>query len=178
MSRVGQKPIQLPSGVEATIAGQLLKIKGKGGELSMEFSPLIQAKKEGNVLTFVPLNAKDKQARMDWGTTTSKARSLVKGVSEGYTVKMQLQGVGYRAELRGKQLAMKVGHSHEDVFDVPAGISVKVDKQTDITITGADKHAVGQFAAELHLTKPPEPYKAKGVHYEGQFVERKEGKKK
>lgn len=177
MSRIGQKPIELPSGVEATITGQLLKIKGKGGELSMEFSPLILAKKEGNVLTFAPVN-KDKQSRMDWGTTTSRARSLVKGVSEGYTIKMQLQGVGYRAEVKGKNLVMKVGHSHEDIFEVPAGISVKVDKQTDITITGASKHAVGQFAAELHLTKPPEPYKAKGVHYEGQFVERKEGKKK
>ncbi len=177
MSRVGQKPITLPAGVEAVVNERTLKIKGKGGELSMIVSPLIQVKKEGNVLTFTPVN-KTKQARMDWGTTRSKANSIVKGVTEGFKQKMQLQGVGYRAEMKGKTLSMKVGHSHEDNFTPPTGVNVKVDKQTDIEISGADKQAVGQFAAQLHLTKPPEPYKAKGVHYEGQEVERKEGKKK
>ncbi|TAH32639.1 MAG: 50S ribosomal protein L6 [Alphaproteobacteria bacterium] len=177
MSRVGQKPITLPAGVEAVVNERTLKIKGKGGELSMNFSPLITVKKEGNVLTFTPVN-KTKQARMDWGTTRSRANSMVKGVTEGFKQKMQLQGVGYRAEMKGKTLSMKVGHSHEDISTPPTGVNVKVDKQTDIEISGADKQAVGQYAALLHLTKPPEPYKAKGVHYEGQEVERKEGKKK
>ncbi len=177
MSRVGQKPIPLPQGVEAVVNERTLKIKGKLGELSMTVSSLVQIKKEGNVLSFVPVN-KTKQARMDWGTARSRANSMVVGVTEGFKQKMQLQGVGYRAEMRGKSLSMKVGHSHEDNFNPPTGINVKVDKQVDIEITGVDKQAVGQFAAELHLTKPPEPYKAKGVHYEGQEVERKEGKKK
>ena len=177
MSRVGLKPVPLPSGVEAVVNGQVLKIKGKLGELSMTFSRNVVVKKQGDTLVFEAIS-KSKQARMDWGTTRSRASSMVKGVTEGFKQKMQLQGVGYRAEMKGKTLSMKVGHSHDDNFDLPQGVNVKVDKQVDIEISGVSKQAVGQFAAELHLTKPPEPYKAKGVHYEGQEVERKEGKKK
>jgi large subunit ribosomal protein L6 len=155
----------------------LVKAKGKLGELSVKIPPLVAIKREGNVITFSPVD-KSKQARMNWGTARALVGNAVKGVSEGYKRKLQLQGVGYRAELKGKTLSAKLGHSHDDNFDLPNGISAKVDKQVDIEITGVDKRAVGQFEAEIYLTKPPEPYKAKGVHKEDGFVERKEGKKK
>lgn len=177
MSRVGQKPIELPSGVDFTIQGSVLKAKGKLGELSMTMPPLVNVKKDGNTVSFEPAN-ESKQARMNWGTTRALANNMVKGVSEGYKRKAQLQGVGYRAELKGKTLSAKLGFSHDSNFDVPNGISVKVDKQVDLEYSGIDKQLVGQFEANVYQTKRPEPYKAKGVHKEGGFVERKEGKKK
>lgn len=177
MSRIAKHPIKLPAGVEAKLTGKKLAIKGKKGELTLDVSNDIKAEiKDGAVV--LSKMSESRQARNMWGTTSSLVRGMIKGVSEGYAKKLVIEGVGFRAALQGKDLVLQIGFSHEVKYKVPQGIELKVPKQTEIEISGIDKQKVGQVAAELYLMKRPEPYKGKGINYEGRRILRKEGKKK
>jgi large subunit ribosomal protein L6 len=177
MSRIAKHPIKLPAGVEAKLAGKKLSIKGKKGELTLDVSNDIKAEvKDGSVM--LSKATETRHATNMWGTTASLVRGMIKGVSEGYMKRLLIEGVGFRAALQGKDLVLQIGYSHEVRFKVPQGIEVKVPKQTEIEIYGIDKQKVGQVAAELYLMKRPEPYKGKGINYEGRRILRKEGKKK
>ena len=177
MSRIAKHPIKLPAGIEAKLAGKKLSIKGKKGELTLDVSNDVKAEvKDGAVVLAKATNSRHAAAM--WGTTASLVRGMIKGVSEGYMKRLLIEGVGFRAALQGKDLVLQIGFSHEVKYKVPAGIEVKVPKQTEIEIYGIDKQKVGQVAAELFLMKRPEPYKGKGINYEGRRIRRKEGKKK
>jgi large subunit ribosomal protein L6 len=177
MSRIAKHPIKLPSGVEAKLAGRKLSIKGKKGELSLTIANDISAEvKDGAVV--LKKATESRQAASMWGTTASLVRGMIKGVTDGYMKRLIIEGVGFRAALQGKDLVLQIGFSHEVRYKVPQGIEVKVPKQTEIEISGIDKQKVGQVAAELYLMKRPEPYKGKGINYEGRRIRRKEGKKK
>lgn len=177
MSRIAKHPIKLPAGIEAKLAGKKLSIKGKKGELTLDVSNDVKAEvKDGAVVLAKATNSRHAAAM--WGTTASLVRGMIKGVSEGYMKRLVIEGVGFRAALQGKDLVLQIGFSHEVKYKVPAGIEVKVPKQTEIEIYGIDKQKVGQVAAELFLMKRPEPYKGKGINYEGRRIRRKEGKKK
>ncbi len=186
MSRIGQKPITVPEGVEVTLDGQTVKAKGKLGELVQEVHSEVSVKMEDvandegkteKVLTFGP-KSNSRFAQQIWPTMRTLVDNIVIGVSEGYTKKLQIQGVGYRANLQGTTLVMTLGFSHEVRFDVPSDVTAKVENQTQIEISGIDKQLVGQVAAKIRGFKPPEPYKGKGIRYEDEYVIRKEGKKK
>lgn len=177
MSRIAKHPIPLPAGVEAKLSGKKLAIKGKKGELSLDISNDIGAEIKDGTIVLRKLS-ESRQARNMWGTTSSLVRGMIKGVSEGYQKRLLIEGVGFRAALQGKVLVLQIGFSHEVKYPVPAGIEVKVPKPTEIEISGIDKQKVGQVAAELYLMKRPEPYKGKGINYEGRRILRKEGKKK
>lgn len=177
MSRIAKHPIKLPSGVEAKLQGKKLSIKGKKGELTLTVSNDIGAEVKDGAVSLRKLTESRHAATM-WGTTASLVRGMIKGVTEGYMKRLVIEGVGFRAALQGKDLVLQIGFSHEVKFKVPTGIEVKVPKQTEIEIHGIDKQKVGQVAAELFLMKRPEPYKGKGINYEGRRIRRKEGKKK
>lgn len=177
MSRIAKHPIPLPAGVEAKLTGKKLAIKGKKGELSLDISNDIGAEIKDGAIVLRKLS-ESRQARNMWGTTSSLVRGMIKGVSEGYMKRLLIEGVGFRAALQGKVLVLQIGFSHEVKYPVPTGIEVKVPKPTEIEISGIDKQKVGQVAAELYLMKRPEPYKGKGINYEGRRILRKEGKKK
>ncbi|GAC1341444.1 MAG: 50S ribosomal protein L6 [Acetobacteraceae bacterium] len=177
MSRVGKYPVPLPAGVSVAIADGILSAKGKLGSLSMKLTDHVEATVEGNQVSVKPRNA-ETQARMMWGTTRSLVASLVQGVSEGFTKTMEITGTGFRAAVQGKNLVINLGFSHDVIYPVPAGITITTPRPTAITITGMDKRQVGQVAAEIRGYRPPEPYKGKGVKYEGEQIRRKEGKKK
>ena len=177
MSRIAKHPIKLLAGVEAKLAGKKLTIKGKKGELHLDIDGEINAEvKDGAVV--LKKATESRHARNMWGTTSSLVRGMMKGVSDGYSKRLIIEGVGFRAALQGKDLVLQLGFSHEVRYKVPTGIEVKVPKQTEIEIYGTDKQKVGQVAAELFLMKRPEPYKGKGINYEGRRILRKEGKKK
>lgn len=177
MSRIAKHPIKLPEGVEAKLASGKLTIKGKKGELVLAISNDVSAEiKDGAVV--LQKASESKQAARMWGTTASLVRGMIKGVTEGYVKKLVIEGVGFRAALQGKDLVLQIGFSHEVRYKTPAGIEIKVPKQTEIEISGIDKQKVGQVSAEIYLMKPPEPYKGKGINYEGRRILRKEGKKK
>jgi large subunit ribosomal protein L6 len=177
MSRIAKHPIKLPAGVEAKLAGKKLSIKGKKGELSLTIANDIGAEVKNGAVELRKL-ADSRQAGAMWGTTASLIRGMIKGVTDGYSKRLLIEGVGFRAALQGKDLVLQLGFSHEVKYKVPQGIEVKVPKQTEIEISGIDKQKVGQVAAELYLMKRPEPYKGKGINYEGRRIRRKEGKKK
>lgn len=177
MSRIGKNPVAVPTGVSVEVNGQTVKAKGKLGELSMKLHPEVGASVAEGKVTLRPLTESDK-ARSIWATSRTLVNNMVKGVSEGYTRKLEIQGVGFRAQLQGQDLVLQLGFSHEIRYNVPEGIKVAVEKQTQLTVTGIDKEKVGQVAAEIYGLRPPEPYKGKGVRYEGQYIRRKEGKKK
>ncbi len=177
MSRVGKNPVELPSGVTANLQGQVLKIKGPKGELSLDVHKNVEAKIEGTTVTVAPRN-EERQTRSLWATMQRRIRNMVIGVSTGYEKNLEIEGVGYRSNLQGKELVLQLGFSHDIRYQIPAGITIAVDKQTAIKITGVDKEKVGQVAAEIRGYKPPEPYKGKGIHYVGEYIIRKEGKKK
>ena len=177
MSRIAKHPIALPAGVEAKLSGKKLAIKGKKGELSMDVDSEIGAEIKDGAVVLRKLS-ESRQARNMWGTTSSLVRGMIKGVTEGYQKRLLIEGVGFRAQMKGKTLVLQIGFSHDVEFEVPAGIEVKVPKPTEIEISGIDKQKVGQVAAELYLMKRPEPYKGKGINYEGRRILRKEGKKK
>lgn len=177
MSRIAKHPIKLPAGVEAKLSGKKLSIKGKKGELSLEVSNDIGAEIKDGAINLRKLS-ESRHAGAMWGTTSSLIRGMIKGVTEGYAEKLVIEGVGFRAALQGKDLVLQIGYSHEVKYKIPQGIEVKVPKQTEIEISGIDKQKVGQVAAELYLMKRPEPYKGKGINYEGRRILRKEGKKK
>ena len=177
MSRIAKHPIALPSGVEAKVAGKAVSIKGKKGELSLVVSNDISATMKDGAIVLAKLN-ESRQARSMWGTTSSLIRGMIKGVSEGYMKRLVIEGVGYRAAMQGKTLVLQLGFSHEVRYEPPQGIEIKTPKQTEIEISGINKQVVGQVAAEIFAMKPPEPFKGKGINYEGRYIRRKEGKKK
>lgn len=177
MSRIAKHPIPVPAGVEVKLAGRKLSVKGKKGELTLDICSDINAEvKDGKVV--LKKSNESRHARNMWGTTSSLIKGMLKGVTEGYSKRMVIEGVGFRAALQGKDLVLQIGFSHEVRYKVPAGIEMKVPKPTEIEISGIDKQKVGQVAAELYLMKRPEPYKGKGINYEGRRILRKEGKKK
>lgn len=177
MSRIGKNPVVLPAGVKVTVNGQNVEADGKLGRLSMTVHPEVKAELIDGKVVVQPLS-NSFLSRSIWATTRTLINNMVKGVSEGYTKKLEIQGVGYRAQVQGQDLVMQLGFSHEIRYNVPSDIKVAVEKQTQLTITGIDKEKVGQVAAEIYMMKPPEPYKGKGIRYAGQYVRRKEGKKK
>ena len=177
MSRVGKYPVAVPSGVTVAIAGRVLSAKGKLGELKLNLSDEIEAALDNNQVVVKPRSA-SKQARTMWGTTRALVNNMVKGVSTGFTRKLEINGVGYRAAVQGKDLVLQLGYSHEIKYPIPQGISITAEKPTLLAITGADRQRVGQVAADIRGFRGPEPYKGKGVKYEDETILRKEGKKK
>ena len=178
MSRVGKNPVEVPQGVTIDVAGGSATVKGKLGTLKLPISTSeVEVKLEGTKLWVKPLN-ESKQARMSWGSTRANLRNMVEGVSKGYVKNLEITGTGYRAAVQGKNLQLQMGYSHDVTFPIPEGIAIKCDKPTAISISGFDKQKVGQIAAEIRAVRPPEPYKGKGIKYEGEHILRKEGKKK
>lgn len=177
MSRVGKNPIDIPSGTQVTLEGALLKAKGKLGELSLTLHDDVEGVIEDNQLHIKP-RGNHKRARSMWGTYRAQAANIIQGVSEGWTKNLEINGVGYRAAVQGKELRLQLGYSHDVIYPIPDGIQVKCERPTHIAISGFDKQKVGQMASEIRGWRPPEPYKGKGVKYEGEYIFRKEGKKK
>jgi len=177
MSRVGKYPVEIPAGVQVAIAGGIVTAKGKLGELKLPLTELVQATVDGNKVTVKP-NSNETQARMMWGTTRALIATMVKGVSTGFSRSLEITGTGYRAAVQGKNLEMNLGFSHPVIYPVPEGIKITCEKPTSIKVEGVDKRLVGQVAAEIRGFRPPEPYKGKGVKFEGEAIRRKEGKKK
>jgi len=203
MSRIGKLAISVPAGVTVSVSGQTIKAKGPKGELSLDLPEVITPKLEGSELSVTPradlmkaanevieaakakgkrpptlAEALDPNARTQWGTARARASNLVDGVTKGYSKTLELVGVGYRAQMQGTDLKLALGYSHDVIFKAPKGITIASAKPTEIVITGADKQAVGQAAAEIKKFRPPEPYKGKGIRLQGEYVRRKEGKKK
>ena len=177
MSRIGKKPVAIPSGVEAKIEGDTLSVKGPKGTLSMGLTDLIEYKLEDGEISVKPAND-TRAARNHWGMQRTLVSNLVEGVTDGFTKVLVIKGVGYRANAQGKNLKLQLGYSHDVDLAVPEGLEVKTPDQTTIEISGIDKQAVGQFAAEIRRWRKPEPYKGKGIAYRGEYIFRKEGKKK
>ena len=177
MSRIGKKAVPIPGGVTATIENGTLSVKGPKGTLTMGLSDLIDYKVEGDEIQVNPAND-SKQARSFWGMQRTLVSNLVEGVTEGFTKTLEITGVGYRAQAQGKKLKLQLGYSHDVDLDVPEGITVNTPDQTTVEISGIDKQVVGQFAAEIREWRKPEPYKGKGIKYRGEYIFRKEGKKK
>ena len=177
MSRVGQNPVMVPSGVDVQIAGQVLTVKGKMGELSAKLANEVEVTREDDKLIVRPRN-QSRRARTLWGTSRAQVNNLVVGVTEGFTRTLEIVGVGYRAAVEGKTLNLQLGYSHEINYPIPDGITIACERPTLIEITGADRQQVGQIASEIRAYRKPEPYKGKGVRYNDEMVYRKEGKKK
>ncbi|MXP09989.1 50S ribosomal protein L6 [Pseudoblastomonas halimionae] len=177
MSRIGKRPVAIPSGVEAKIENGTLTVKGPKGTLTLGLSDLIDYKVEDGEIQVNPANDTQK-ARSYWGMQRTLVSNLVEGVTEGYSKTLEINGVGYRASTQGKKLKLQLGYSHDVDLDVPEGVEVKTPDQTTIEISGIDKQKVGQFAAEIREWRKPEPYKGKGIKYRGEYIFRKEGKKK
>jgi large subunit ribosomal protein L6 len=177
MSRIGKKPVAMPSGVTANIDNGTLSVKGPKGTLTLGLSELIDYKVEGDEISVMPAND-TKQARAYWGMQRTLVSNLVEGVTQGFTKVLEITGVGYRAQAQGNKLKLQLGYSHDVDLDVPQGLEVKTPDQTTVEISGIDKQAVGQFAAEIRRWRKPEPYKGKGIKYRGEYIFRKEGKKK
>ena len=177
MSRIGKKPVPLTKGVTASISGQTIEVKGPKGTLSFTATDDVTLAVEGETVTVKPRGT-SKRARQQWGMSRSMVDNLVEGVSKGFRRELEIQGVGYRAAVNGKVLKLSLGYSHEVNFAVPEGVTVSAPKQTEIVVEGIDAQLVGQVAANIREWKKPEPYKGKGIRYKGEFVFRKEGKKK
>jgi large subunit ribosomal protein L6 len=177
MSRVGSSAINIPADVTVSHEGGLMVVKGKNGELSAPLHGDVELSLADNVATLKPVRD-TRQAKALWGTMRSNLNNMVVGVSTGFTRKLEINGVGYRAAMQGNKLVLSLGYSHPVEMDVPAGLTVNVENNTNVTITGADKQLLGQFAAEVRAKRPPEPFKGKGVKYADEYIVRKEGKKK
>jgi large subunit ribosomal protein L6 len=177
MSRIGKKPVVLPAGVAAKLDGQSIVVKGAKGELTFTAPDEVALKIEGGAIVVEP-RGDDKRARAMWGTARAMVNNLVVGVAKGFEKKLEINGVGYKAAIAGKNLQLSLGFSHDIVYPIPAGVAVTTPKPTEITVAGVDKRQVGQVAAEIRAFRGPEPYKGKGVKYVDEFVFRKEGKKK
>jgi len=176
MSRVGKKPIEVPSGVTVTVSDDnTVTVKGPKGELTRQFNQDMKIEQEGNIINVVR-PSDSKEHRTIHGTTRALLANMVTGVSEGFSRSLELIGVGYRAQLQGKKLVLNVGYSHPVEFTPEAGIEIEVPSNTKIVVKGIDKERVGAFAADIRAVRPPEPYKGKGIRYEGEYVRRKEGK--
>ncbi len=177
MSRVGKKPVAIPSGVTASVEGQVVKVKGPKGALAVALHSDVAAKLEGSEVRIDP-RADTKRARAMWGTYRSLLANAMTGVTKGFERRLEISGVGYRAALQGKNLQVQLGYSHDIVYPIPEGITIAVPKVTEVVVTGIDQQKVGQVAAEIRAFRKPEPYKGKGVKYAGEYIFRKEGKKK
>jgi large subunit ribosomal protein L6 len=169
--------VVIPAGVTVDLKGQHLKAKGKRGELELTVHDDVSVEREGNNLVFKP-RTESRRARMQWGTARNLASNVVKGVSDGFTINLEISGVGYRAQADAKNLKLQLGFSHDVELPIPAGLQIKALKPTEIEISGADRQKVGQIAAEIRSLRPPEPYKGKGIKYSTETIRRKEGKKK
>jgi large subunit ribosomal protein L6 len=177
MSRIGKKPVPIPAGVTAAIEGKTLSVKGAKGTLTLALADEVTYSVEDGGISVQPAND-TKRARSFWGMQRTLVQNLVTGVTEGFTKTLQITGVGYRANAQGRNLKLQLGYSHDVEIAVPEGITVATPDQTTINISGMNKQAVGQLAAEIRRWRKPEPYKGKGIKYAGEFIFRKEGKKK
>jgi large subunit ribosomal protein L6 len=177
MSRIGKKPVPVPAGVTASVEGQKVSAKGPKGELNFVVNDEVLVKMENNAVVVTPA-AQTKDARSKWGMSRTMIENIFKGVKDGYERKLEINGVGYRAALQGKNLQLALGFSHDVIYEPPQGITIAVPKPTEIVVSGIDKQIVGQVAAEIREYRGPEPYKGKGVKYAGERIVRKEGKKK
>jgi large subunit ribosomal protein L6 len=177
MSRIGKKPVVIPSGVTAKLDGQTIAIKGAKGELKFTAPQEVALSVDGAGVHVKP-NAEDKRSRAMWGMTRAQIANLVGGVTRGFEKKLEINGVGYKAAVAGKSLQLSLGYSHDVMYPIPPGVTIVAAKPTEVTISGIDKRQVGQIAAEIRAFRGPEPYKGKGVKYAGEFIFRKEGKKK
>jgi large subunit ribosomal protein L6 len=177
MSRVGKHPVAVPSGVEVQMSGQTLSAKGSLGTLRLVVSNEVTASINDGAVTIVPKND-TKQARAMWGTTRALVNNMVTGVSKGFSVTLEINGVGYRAAVQGSALNLQLGYSHEIAYPIPGDVNIVCERPTLIRVSGADRQRVGQIAAEIRAYRPPEPYKGKGIKYSTETVRRKEGKKK
>jgi large subunit ribosomal protein L6 len=177
MSRIGKLPVAIPAGVTATLSETGLSVKGPKGELSMDFVADVAVTQGEDGIVVTPRD-ETKRSRAMWGMQRAIVANLVQGVSSGYEKDLVLVGVGYRAQLQGKALKLSLGLSHDVIYEAPAGITIACSKPTEVKISGADKQKVGQVAAEIRRFRPPEPYKGKGIKYAGEYIRRKEGKKK
>jgi large subunit ribosomal protein L6 len=177
MSRIGKKPIAVPSGVTANIEGQTVKIKGPKGALSVAVHDDVVVKLEDGQIKVDP-RSETKRARSQWGTSRTLINNLISGVTKGFEQRLEINGVGYRASVQGKNLQIALGYSHDIVYPIPEGIAIATPRPVEIVITGSDRQKVGQVAAEIREYRPPEPYKGKGIKYAGERIFRKEGKKK
>ena len=177
MSRVGKYPVPVPAGVQVALQGRTVVAKGKLGELKLPLTDEVDVEIEGGLVAVKP-RWDDRRSRTMWGTTRSLINGMCIGVSTGFTKSMEITGTGYRAAVQGKVLNLQLGFSHDVPYAIPPGITIVTEKPTMISVSGIDKQLVGQVAAEIRSWRPPEPYKGKGVRYEGEYVRRKEGKKK
>ncbi|MBV0891270.1 50S ribosomal protein L6 [Paracoccus sp. Z118] len=177
MSRIGKKPVELPKGVTADIKGQTIEVKGPKGTRSFTAADDVTLKLEDGAVAVTPRGL-SKRARQQWGMTRSMVENLATGVSSGFRKELEIQGVGYRAQMQGKTLKLQLGYSHDVNFEAPEGVTITAPKQTEIIVEGIDQQVVGQVAANIREWRKPEPYKGKGIRYKGEAVFRKEGKKK
>ena len=177
MSRIGKKPVAIPAGVTATLDGQLIAVKGAKGELKFTAPQEVAVTIENNEVHVTP-HGEDKRSRAMWGTARAQVNNLIVGVTKGFEKKLEINGVGYKAAVAGKNLQLSLGYSHDVLYPIPVGVAITTPKPTEITVVGIDKRQVGQVAAEIRAFRGPEPYKGKGVKYAGEFIFRKEGKKK
>ncbi|MEM1130768.1 MAG: 50S ribosomal protein L6 [Pseudomonadota bacterium] len=177
MSRIGKRPVSLPSGVSASVSGQTIEVKGPKGARSFTANDDVSIAIEDDAVNVTPRGT-SKRARQQWGMSRTMVQNLVTGVTEGFKKELEIQGVGYRAQMQGKTLKLALGLSHDVNFDVPDGVTVSCPKQTEIVIEGNDQQLVGQVAANIREWRAPEPYKGKGIRYKGEYIFRKEGKKK
>jgi large subunit ribosomal protein L6 len=177
MSRIGKKPVPLPKGVSAAVEGQAVRVKGPKGELSVMLANEVEASVGDDGVTVAPREGAERGRQM-WGLSRTLVNNLVTGVTQGFSQKLEISGVGYRAAVQGKSLSLQLGFSHDVNYPIPNGIGIVCEKPTMITVSGIDKQLVGQVAAEIRAWRPPEPYKGKGIKYAGERILRKEGKKK
>jgi len=177
MSRIGKRPVELPSGVSATITGQHVEVKGPKGTMAFTATDDVTITQEDNSISVMPRGT-SKRARQQWGMSRSMVANLVTGVTTGFKKELEIQGVGYRAQMQGNTLKLSLGLSHEVNFEVPQGVTVTTPKPTEIVIEGGDQQQVGQVAANIREWRRPEPYKGKGIRYKDEYIFRKEGKKK
>ena len=177
MSRIGKRPVDLPGGVSAAVSGQTIEVKGPKGTRSFTATDDVNLTVEDTVVRIEP-RGKSKRARQQWGMSRTMVQNLVNGVTDGFKKELEIQGVGYRAAIQGNTLKLSLGYSHEVDFEVPAGVTVTCPKQTEVVIEGIDQQLVGQVAANIREWRAPEPYKGKGIRYKGEYIFRKEGKKK
>ena len=177
MSRIGKKPVELPAGVTASVSGQTVEVKGPKGTRNFTATDDVTITIEENTVVVMP-RGKSKRARQQWGMSRTQVANLVEGVPNGFKKELEIQGVGYRAQMQGNVLKLNLGLSHDVNFEVPAGVTVTAPKPTEIIVEGIDQQQVGQVAANIREWRAPEPYKGKGIRYKGEFIFRKEGKKK
>ena len=177
MSRIGKNPVEIPKGVTVALAGRTVTAKGKLGELKLDLSNDVDAAIADNEITVTP-RSESKQSRTMWGTTRALLNNMVHGVATGFTRRLDINGVGYRAAVQGQDLTLQLGYSHEIKYKIPKGITIVAEKPTSLVVSGADRQRVGQVASEIRGYRGPEPYKGKGVKYEEETIVRKEGKKK